>query len=80
MKIRLLSTSEQPCRWPIDGGVAPAMLNDVAQRGSYPTTALFVDEENGLNKQAFKLVEGSEVDLPDHAAKSLIEFGYAEAL
>jgi hypothetical protein len=78
--VRMLSTSEQPCRWDIDGGEAPSALNAIAAANCRATAPVTRDDESGLFKQPWRLVEGSEVRLPVHAANALIGFGYAEEI
>lgn len=78
MKVRMLSTSVQPCRWDIEGGTAPTPLDFDSARICQPETAVIRDDENGVFRQAWKLGEGALVELPEHAAKALIGLKYAE--
>jgi hypothetical protein len=78
MKIKVLSTSEQPIAYPVDS-TGVQLLNDVAERGAYET-AHMVDEETDMVKCVWKFPEGSEVDIPVKAGNALVSLGYAESL
>ncbi|MGJ0508124.1 MAG: hypothetical protein ACR652_13560 [Methylocystis sp.] len=78
MKIELLMTVEQPIVVPLDAPFTPA-VNEIAARGAYET-ARSVDEEVGVAKIVWKFPVGSIVDIPDKAANTLINLGYARAV